>query len=133
MKEETLKKVEEELKDLQEIHKTLLDKYTECKRETDEFAASNTELSERVVNLEVDNRDDRKAMKEKLERIEAENKAAIELVEKELQESKENVKKQLRETMKVRKEKEKEKELCKNETKEIEADNDRLRIELKTK
>ena len=82
VKVEALKKVEVELKDLQKVHKTLLEKYAECKNETNEFATSNSELTERVVNLEDGNREERKANKAKIERIKAENKTAIDMVEK---------------------------------------------------
>jgi len=129
VKVEAQNKAEVELKDLQRVYDQLLEKYNDNKNETNEFAISNRDHIERIINLEAQNKEEIKANSANIERIKAENKTALQMVEKETQDSKDDVKKMWREVLKERKEKEN----SKTPTKDAKAEIDKLKSELKTK
>ena len=88
-KEEILEKVEAqkivevELKNLKSDYEYMLVKYNDKQNELNEFATSNKDQTDRILNLETQNKEEEIAYKGKIERMEAEYKKAVELVEKE--------------------------------------------------
>ena len=61
----------------------MLVNYNDKQNELNEFAISNRDQTDRILNLETQNKEEEIAYKGKIERMEAENKKAVELVEKE--------------------------------------------------
>ena len=128
-KVEAQKIVEGELKNLKSDYENMLLKYNDKQNELNEFATSNKDQINRILDLEAQNKEVIIAHKVKIGKMEAENKKAVELVEKASEKSKENEKRLWREVMSVRKEIAN----MKKTNTEAEADINKLRNELDTK